>query len=597
MKGTLKGVAMLSCAAIIAGFGCRSAVQREDGTTYTPPNVMHLYKPRVVGATTNPLKLKPFFPPKGVGLEDGVILRDSPPVKISGDNELAAFQGIKGKGTKEDPYIIENLRFTIDKSVGLWIEKTKKQLIIRNIECVGVPDSPYYPNKFAGIRIDNSRNVVIEHCELSKCRGIYIGGCVNVSVTDSRLFSTVLGIFSSGGSHISALRNHIEDSARYGIFLYNGPDMEIGWNYVAWTAREGIGTNGMRSQNHYYHDNLIEHCGWTAINLEGTCDKSKVINNSVRDTFYGIIIMGADVLAKSNKVYYSGQDGIMVTGAKTRNLKLINNLVVGSARNGVWLMPGTSGHDIRDNKILLSYFGIKNNASDTVITENYIERFFRAVETSESARIAQNVFKQGRNGVNITDGVKTAVVEKNEFSYLCVGMIVKGNEGTRITKNKFIYVGRQVRLYDSKDLDITNNEFLHQAYLGVDLTNCRGVRLTDNFFSDATTRSIKITGGGGNTIKDNKISDVQAQFLGGALLLKNTKNNEIADNSFKRCAIAIRFDGGGSAGNVVKDNEFEATRKKLFFAKGHSDAPLPSKEKRTLLEKNTFPRSLLSASP
>ncbi|MCK5844171.1 MAG: right-handed parallel beta-helix repeat-containing protein, partial [Victivallales bacterium] len=444
---------MLLCAAIIAGYGCRTRVKREDGSTYTPPDVMHLYKPRMVSAATNPLKLKPFFPPKSVGIEDGILLKTSKPIKIEGNNELAAFPGIKGKGTKDEPYIIETLQFTIDKSIGLNIEKTTKHIKIRNIKCVGVPDSAYSPNQLAGIRIANSRNVVVEHCELSKCQGIYIGGCVNVSVTDSRLISTVLGIFSSGGNHISALRNHVEDSVRYGIFLYNGPDNEIGWNYVAWTGREGIGTNGTRCQNHYYHDNLIEHCGWTAINLEGTCDNSKVVNNSVRDTFYGIILMGSNVLAKFNKVYYSGQDGFMVIGDKTKNLILSDNLIVGSAQNGIWLMPGTSSHKVAENKILLSNYGIKNNASDTTITENYIERFFWAIETSKPAKIAQNVFKQGKNGVNVTKGVIGATIEKNELSYLCIGTIVSGGDKTKIFGNKFIYVGQHVQLYGSKNLE------------------------------------------------------------------------------------------------------------------------------------------------
>jgi nitrous oxidase accessory protein NosD len=406
-------------------------------------------------------------------------------------------------------------------------------------------------------------------------------------VTDSRLLSTVLGVFSSGGSHISALRNHVEDSVRYGIFLYNGPDNEIGWNYVAWTGREGIGTNGTRCQNHYYHDNQIEHCGWTAVNLEGTCDKSRVERNSVRDTFYGVIIMGSDVQAKQNSVYYSGQDGFMVIGDKTKNLVLSNNIIVGSAQNGIWLMPGTSGHKVIGNKILLSYYGVKNNSVGTSITENYIERFFWAVETSESARIAQNVFKQGRNGVSITDGVKNAVVEKNEFSYLCIGMILKGNTAARISKNKFIYVGQQLRLWNSKGVEISGNEFLHQAYLGVDLTDCEDVRVEDNVFCDATTRSIKISGGSANLIKDNDISDVQAQFLGGAVLLKNTRKNKIVDNAFKTCSIAIRFDGGGSTGNILKNNTFESTKRKVFVAKRHSDTPMDAEDEKALLESNS----------
>ncbi|MCK5844123.1 MAG: right-handed parallel beta-helix repeat-containing protein, partial [Victivallales bacterium] len=119
-----------------------------------------------------------------------------------------------------------------------------------------------------------------------------------------------------------------------------------------------------------------------------------------------------------------------------------------------------------------------------------------------------------------------------------------------------------------------------------DMTKCYGVKVANNLFSDATNRSIKISGGGDNTIENNVITDVQAQFMGGGILLSATKNNKVIDNQFRTCSIALRFDGGGSTENVIKNNKFESTNRKVFIAERNSRKKMPVKEAEALLGKN-----------
>lgn len=540
-------------------------------------DLMHLYKPKdsYWDSPDIPAPGK-YVPAENVGVRDESLLKESAPVKIVGEKELTAFPGVTGKGTKENPYVLQNLKFVIKDARGLHIDKLAKttHLVIRNMKFTGVPDSKYSPNKHCGIYIGNSHNITIENCEVTKCKGIYLGGCFFSQINNCKLISTIVGIMSSGGWNITADGNHVEDSVKYGVFLYNGPNMVISNNYVAWTGREGIGTNGTMCKNHYYHDNVIMHCGWTAVNLEGVCDNSKIERNFVKDTYYGIILMGKDVVTRDNKVFYSGQDGIILLGAKVRNQQIIDNLIVGSAQNGIWLMNKTSNHLVENNRIYMSHVGIKNDSVGSRIVGNEIRRFFFGIESPRSNTvISNNKIYQGRNGMSISNSTNNSIVG-NQLRYLCAGIYTSKIDNTKIENNSFTYIGQPLCLRDMKDVTIKGNKLLHQAYLGIDLTNCTQVKIIDNSFDNATCRSIKVKGGSENRVSNNRISDVYAQFHGGGVLLEDTRKNRITENTFNNCTVGIRFEGSGSKGNLIENNIFKGSDKNLFLAPKRSDKQL-----------------------
>jgi parallel beta-helix repeat protein len=576
------------CAAFLLGVsvisgGCLSHESPKTETTGKKPVIaeeqfdyMNLYKSKDSFWDSDNTPAPPkYSPPTDTGLQNVALLKESAPIKIEGDKALSEFPGIKGSGTKADPFILENLKFTVKDQDAISITKTNKHLIIRNMKFDGIPESLYSPSKFSGIKIGDSQNISIENCEVTKCKGIYIGGCKNISVSKCKVFSSIVGIFSSGGSDIKANYNWVEDAVKYGVFLYNGPNNEIGHNYVAWTGREGIGTHGTRCQNHYYHDNIVMHCGWTAINLEGITDNSRIENNFVKDTYYGIILMGKNVITRNNKVFYSGQNGmILFSSENVKNHQITDNLIVGSAQDGIWLMDKTSGHSVKNNRVFMSYIGINNHSTGTEISGNQIRRFFFGIQSYKSGTIIKNnQIYQGRNGMRL-DNSENDVVEGNKFRYLCAGMYGKHISGTLIKNNSFTYVGQHLPISNGQKLNIIGNKFRHQAYMGIDLTDSSDNQITGNTFDNATTRSIRIIKGSGNVVKDNQISDVYAQFHGGAVLLNDTKNNQITGNKFKNCTVGIRFKGLGSEGNQIKDNSFEDSAKPIFFGLKKSDKEL-----------------------
>lgn len=528
-------------------------------------------------------------PPKEAGLSAPEKLTNSKPLNIEGDVQLANFPGIRGKGTTESPYVIENLNFKVKTQNGVTITKTSKPLIIRNCRFTGIPDSKYIPANFAAIRIGDSKNVSVANCKATRCNGIYVGGSQNVSVSKCQLFSTLYGIFSSGGGKIKANYNWVEDSIKYGVFLYNGPDNEIGHNYVAWTGREGIGTNGNRCQNHYYHDNTIIHTGWTAINVEenfvkpgklGTA-KTRVENNLVMDTYYGIILMGDGVICNGNKIYYSGQDGIIiVNNPNAKNHKVKNNLIIGSAQNGIWISQKSSGHLISGNRIIQSHTAIKLSGENCKIIENRISRFMYGIESGvKKMEIVGNEIFQGRNGMAISNTEKSKI-NKNNFHHLLVVAWIKDSKNMEITENNCDYSGRMLQVRKSNNIFVGKNRFIHLPYGGIDLKNSKDCVISGNIFTDALVRCIGLEESASNKIEKNKIQNVYCQFNGAAVIIKNAANNTVKNNTIEDSKVGFRLEGKKCVGNAIEKNTLDNVSEPLLAE--------PKKDKDEMLKKNSI---------
>lgn len=398
-----------------------------------------------------------------------------------------------------------------------------------------------------------------------KCNGFYFGGCQFVKIEHCKLTSIINGIFSSGGSNIQALYNYVEDSQKYGIFLYNGPDHEIAFNYVAWTGREGIGTNGGNSYHHNYHDNVIHHCGWTAINLEinfrknySIKDQSKVTNNLVAYTHYGIILMGTELICSDNKVFYSSQDGIMCLG-KSTDAGIENNLICGSSSAGINIISGQK-YIVEKNRIYLSNTGIKCNISGLQVINNDFSQFFWAVQAEKgNALIENNTISQGRNGVFLKGNAN--IVKNNSFQHLIISAIMRNGSATDFLNNKFTYVGDIVRFVRCKKCVFKGNKSQGINYGGLFLRNCEDCSVEKNTFENITAQTIQIIGGNSNIIKENVVKNFMGAFGYGAVEFTDTSHNNIDNNSFDNCALVYRFKGQKNEGNICQKNTYHNSRR------------------------------------
>ncbi len=502
-------------------------------------------------------------PPEAVGADIGK-LRKSDPVAIDGDAALASFAGVKGSGTMEDPYVIENLCFEISDKPGFSVEKTAKHLVLRNISVSGKATD--FPVQTPGISIKNSSNVRILNCESFGNDGIYIGGCKNVTVERCLLKSVINGIFSSGGGQIKALYNYVSDSVKYGVFLYNGPDAEIAHNYVEWTGREGIGTNGGNSFNHYYHDNVIMHCGWTAINLEVNFrsdstrpDNSRIENNLVGYSHYGIILMGKDLTCKNNKVFYSSQDGLLVLEAS--GLEIKNNIIVYAGLNGIDLLSGKNVK-IEDNLIFQTNQGIYSKIGGVKITGNEFQQFFTGVKSDNkigNLQVTKNRFGYGRNGVVLNGDGNT--VSENTFSHQIISASIGGDRNT-VVGNNFRHTGDVIRISGSGNI-FSDNGCFNINYGGIMLHKASNTKITRNLVSNLTANVFIVNESKDNIFSGNAVGNSLNSFNNGTFDFTKAESNTIDGNVFKNINLLIRFKDANSSGNIFEKNTYENVGKNI----------------------------------
>ncbi len=506
-------------------------------------------------------------PPRDTGIINWQSLRQSSPLEfnqIQLKKEVLKSDGIvKGKGTKDDPYIIKNLYIKgITDKPGILLKNIKTHLIIENVLVDGVPINGNAPARAFGIAMENCEGIVISHCQISRCQGIGAYGVKtqNILFENNYVFSTTKGIMTNGVNYCIAKGNYITDSAEYGVFLYGGHDNVVENNYVNWTGREGIGTNG-NSPRQTYKDNIILNTGWTAINLEGTVDNSIVKNNLIVNSYYGIILAGNKSICENNNVFYNSQMGIFAYG-DDENMLIKNNLIVGSGQQGINVYsPGTKKVKIISNKVFLSDTGINVNGTGAIIEKNDISQFYWGITVSADACIIkENSIYRGRNAMDIANIPNTlkekTIIEKNYLFDLLAGITIQGIKNVFVIDNKIKYVGQGISIYNGLNLTIRNNKFIQIPYLGIELSDSYNCLIIKNKLVNGTSIGITIEKGEKNIIRDNNIVNFLSESLGGGIIIKNTKDNIITDNRLEKCVVAVVFDGGKNQNNILRNNSY-----------------------------------------
>lgn len=548
------------------------------------PPLMHLCQP-ANAAWDQPLP-QPLIPdpPDNKGLLDRGRLRPAPALEFKGEAALEAEAAkpdgfVTGKGTKEDPWVIRDLDIHgVTDKWGIQVHFIKRPLIIENCRVDGAPPNEFSPAPGFGISVIDSEDVIVRHCQVSRCFGIYGGGSAlrRMLIEDCYVYSTSMGIMTSNGAYCVARGNYVLDSTKYGVFLYAGTNHTIDGNYVAWTGREGIGTNG-KANGARYTNNVILHTGWTAVNVEGETDDFLVEGNLVVDSHYGIILGGNRTVARKNQVFYASQAGFWVFNSK-EGLTIEDNLIVGSGSTGIDISGGQvhpcENARVIGNRVYQSGTGITISGKNATVENNDVMRFFFGISVgAPGCTVKNNRVYQGRNLMMISNITEPGmVVSGNHLHHSIGGISVKTSKGVIITDNQLEAVGQGLPADDCSDLVIKNNQFFQLAYTGLTLSRCTGCTVEGNRFISGVTEAMRLTGGAsGNTIQGNIISDIRSEFSGGGLVIKGAKGNTVTGNRFERCGVAIAWDGKDNADNVVKENKLVGNGRDAVLQNGATE--------------------------
>lgn len=141
------------------------------------------------------------------------------PLVILDDNYELDFI-FKGNGTKENPYIIENLSIDVFAQPAILISNSQKYAIFRNITIITQKQE-------SAIKIINSRNVVFENItvigSLTTDYGVLLNNVTNVKLKDIRIKDTLLPIKFEKSQD---MRNEFYNITFNDVQVFVGHDLE-----------------------------------------------------------------------------------------------------------------------------------------------------------------------------------------------------------------------------------------------------------------------------------------------------------------------------------------------------------------------------------
>lgn len=243
------------------------------------------------------------------------------PIAIYSDNQFTFENGVsKGRGTADDPFIIEGKEIHSYSTVAIHIANTTKYCIIRNNYIEGKR------NNFA-ILIENASNITIEKNILfNNSIGVYIKNSKSIAINNNNFIDNNYGVYLSSSSNVTIYSNEIVkereiENNKDGVFLYLSKGVMVEENNI---TNNDYGIWIGLSNNCSLNNNLIQRNKKDGIAIYFSKDisirENKIINNT--ESGLRIFTFSKNILVYKNRVS-DNTYGIYITGSS--NNFIFNN--------------------------------------------------------------------------------------------------------------------------------------------------------------------------------------------------------------------------------------------------------------------------------
>jgi len=224
------------------------------------------------------------------------------PIYIEGNDNFTSANGVVGgRGTENDPYIIENWHISAKDNHGIWIRNTTAYFVIRN--CV----------------IENGRKE-----EPGGTYGVLLGIVVNGRIENNTCKNNRMGISIRSSSNNILTNNKCSYNVE-GIYLENSDNNPIENNQLENNSGEGIGPH--QSHNNILINNICLNNQHGIILIESdnnTLTNNICLNNKERGIF---IEWSSDNNTLTNNTFSNNQVGIYLDAYSDNNLICHNNFM------------------------------------------------------------------------------------------------------------------------------------------------------------------------------------------------------------------------------------------------------------------------------
>lgn len=396
-------------------------------------------------------------------------------------------------------------------------------------------------NFATGINVNASNDVVIGGWDVATLgTALFLG---------NNITNAVNGIVANNAQRIDIFGNRIVNGTAggngSGISITNSHDADIGgdgnWlvtrlksNYIT-GFRDGIQSNA--SDRAEIVRNTVEDSRRDGIRVDRG-DEVSVRNNKVEDVGSTGIWLNrlTDATASGNRIDGTGLSGIRAEGSGSNNVDILENRIDNTGTNGIAAV-GVANLTIDGNKIGRDGGNIGTDGIN--------------VATSYAAQITDNqITHTGKNGIAVSGSAKT---------------LIDGNRvGTQAGANNIN--GDGIVLRASNGTTITGNKVANTTSTGANVGNGISVFTSDevviggptsaerNTITNAAWDGIRIDGGYGHTVENNKIDVVERV----GIWVKNVSGSMLNDNRIDDTGLSgIRAEGG--YGVTIEGNHADNT--------------------------------------
>lgn len=402
---------------------------------------------------------------------------------INGDIGFTKANGVvRGNGTKDHPYVIEN--WSINENLidsGIWIKNTNKYFTIRNCK---IYNRTSYNYKTYGIRLGNVKNGTIENNRIkSNYYGIYLyKSDMNTISTNICNYSRYAGVFlefsdsntiintickdNCNGivlehSNLNTIRNNSLLNNDEGLCVIDSKSNTINKNTLKSNTYDSIFM--FNTESNVITDNNCVLNGRNGIHLWYSDFNSIITNIGTSNGYEGICLRDSDSnIIKYNTCYSNFYDGI---GIEESNDNIITDNICNSNNNNGVVLYDSNSNTIVNNSCKLN----KINGISIVRISDHSDQ-----NTIENNLCSSN----GVNGISCVGGEENTIIGSTCELNNRNGIYIQGNSNNII--DNYCYLNNDgIYLYNSNANEIRDN-FCKSDYSGILLFDSNSNTLREN---------------------------------------------------------------------------------------------------------------------
>ncbi|MHA2276083.1 MAG: right-handed parallel beta-helix repeat-containing protein, partial [Candidatus Kariarchaeaceae archaeon] len=473
------------------------------------------------------------------------------PINIDENRDLRKFPG---KGTAEDPKVIEGFYFENSRKNLLQIQNTDLYIVVRFNIFNGANGGN------VAILLDNAQHVTIADNDIYNAAfGITVSNSMIGTIESNTIHeNTANGITLSNSHYFTISSNEIYLNGGDGIFFKDSNYNILIGNTIYSNGVSGSPTLNSVSLLSVTNNELVINAGFAGSGMFlDPSDNNKILNNTISDNAaIGVYLLSSDeTLIDGNTISYNGLTGVFLENSSSNTIS--NNDVDGNgassalssftgnawdfvayagfAGSGMFLDPSYN-NDVTGNNFtnnlgngILSEFSDGTTIDDNKIDDNGLAGI-KFIDSDDSSITNNIITNNGGSAPAPPGGLLNNIFDMKVMAgFAGSGMFLDPSFNNEVSGNLVMgNKGNGLYLLESANTDISNNYFIDN--------DAEGIYLANSSYNDITGNTVSLNGYETSTEfelhgMDTFDMKLMAGFAGSGMFLDPSPYNTISNNT------------------------------------------------------------------